>query len=748
MLPHLITLQWRDTARNDLGEQAGAWVNVLQASASHKRSVGVLPEQQGQEQELVSHIFRIRYRAGLSGVTRVLWRGVPYDLTTPMVDPDGRQTFLELTCQQRAIESTQPFLVDFTSTAFEANEKSQLGWSSNAVNTDLVAALPKAWAVGLRGGSLNVEFDTGLKTMDWSKTSLALTITSFAGDGRPLTMAATPSAWFTTLQSILAGYRQQLLVQATGATPAYQQPLGTKPAAHPVPTNMAADGALVAGWLTSAAAGGVLTVNNGNEPGHTRGQFDKTKNAAGQVILPNETSDAWELRRSAQRTLDEASEVEIYTTHLAPANLGPYGRKAMASSLWGDVKDGKKLDTLGRNFFTGQWAAFQASGLALPGLFTINSFNSKWWGQTAAMAAIIGPSTAPFVATQWCDAVVKVNSGDGGSDADGDTPFPFTRRRSAAATLNTLAALCARDDIEAFHASYWVGAADKAFLLDDGTELPRYTALKWWQQVLPTRRVRVHGLAPYGLPATDDQVYAQANALYGGVRPVVSDDVFAVAGLGATATLLVFSMAGQARTLTPTLNGLPEGTGPFTLQRLNEDGTATTIPYTGTLEIEAGGVLLLSAPVAGAVDDATRRGAMASAQLLATRIHCERGADGLQTIGRARYCAVRDVATLGLRQAGGEVATTAAWSNMPATVQLQPQAWNASAGLLGLRVDFGEGFVPAWSANPTSLPASVAVDLEAIAPGGWAAGTREATLQLYLATAGAGAVAQILLEEA
>ena len=751
MLNHRITLQWRDTARNDLGE-AAAWAGRAHLLGRPQARVGQLPEAQGQIQELVSHTFRIRWRDGLAGVTRVIWRGVPYDLTTPMVDPDGRRSFLELTCVQRPIEDLQPVLVDFSGVAFEANEKTQLGWSSNATNTDLLASLAKSAALGLAGGSLNVEFDTGLKTMTWTSTCPALEITSTAGDGRPLVITDTPTTWLSGLLATLAGYRQQLLLQRTGAAPQWQPPLGTKPAAHPLPTNMAADGALQASWLTKAAAFGVLSVINGNEPGHTLGQFDRYKNAAGEVVFPGETEAAWEARRAVQRRLDAASEVELYRTHTAAATLGPWARRGLASGLWGDVKDGKKLTDTGINFYQALVNAFAAQLVATPtmpglDLVSLNTFNGKWWGQTNAMAAIVASVApgAPFVATQWAPRIIKDNGSDGGDVAADENPFPFTRLRSAAETLNTLAALTARDDIERFHAAYWVGGADKAFLKNDGTELPRYTALKWWQQELPTRRVPLFGLAPFGLPATDDEVYAQATAAYGGLRPVICDDVFAVAGIGATAAVLLYSTAGAPRTLTLNINGLPDGVGPWVLQRLNEDGSATPVPYTGTIDIEAGGVMLLSATVPGTVNDCTRRAAMPGTQLLATRIHLQRGPDGLPTTGRARYCAQRDLATLGLRTATGEVACLAAWSAMPASLTLQPSTHGAVAGLIGARIDYGAGWVNVWSAPATAAPASVVVDVNAFAPGGWAAGPRQAALQLYLADAGQGATAQVLV---
>ena len=42
--------------------------------------------------------FRIRYRSGITGAMRVLWRGVPHALVAEPMDVDGGRHTLELLC--------------------------------------------------------------------------------------------------------------------------------------------------------------------------------------------------------------------------------------------------------------------------------------------------------------------------------------------------------------------------------------------------------------------------------------------------------------------------------------------------------------------------------------------------------------------------------------------------------------------------------------------------------------------------
>jgi SPP1 family predicted phage head-tail adaptor len=50
----------------------------------------------GQQQAQVDVRFRIRYRAGVLASWRVLWRGVPYQLSSPPIDVGGQRLQLEL----------------------------------------------------------------------------------------------------------------------------------------------------------------------------------------------------------------------------------------------------------------------------------------------------------------------------------------------------------------------------------------------------------------------------------------------------------------------------------------------------------------------------------------------------------------------------------------------------------------------------------------------------------------------------
>lgn len=93
-----ITLQQPSASRDALGQRVEAWTDVATVWASAQPLRGREFFAAGQVQSEAAVRFTIRYRAGLAGNMRVLWRGVPHALVAEPMDVEGRTEKLELLC--------------------------------------------------------------------------------------------------------------------------------------------------------------------------------------------------------------------------------------------------------------------------------------------------------------------------------------------------------------------------------------------------------------------------------------------------------------------------------------------------------------------------------------------------------------------------------------------------------------------------------------------------------------------------
>lgn len=93
-----VTLQVRHAGTDAHGQEANTWADVATVWASAEPLRGRDFFAASQAQSAVTTRFAIRWRADLTAVNRVLWRGQPYDIEGAPIDVDGRRHTLELMC--------------------------------------------------------------------------------------------------------------------------------------------------------------------------------------------------------------------------------------------------------------------------------------------------------------------------------------------------------------------------------------------------------------------------------------------------------------------------------------------------------------------------------------------------------------------------------------------------------------------------------------------------------------------------
>jgi SPP1 family predicted phage head-tail adaptor len=85
-----ITLQQRAPGQDALGQESTSWVNLAlnpTVWAMAKPARGSENFADGQMQARADVVFNIRYRADVTSLMRVLWRGQPYEITSTSTAP-------------------------------------------------------------------------------------------------------------------------------------------------------------------------------------------------------------------------------------------------------------------------------------------------------------------------------------------------------------------------------------------------------------------------------------------------------------------------------------------------------------------------------------------------------------------------------------------------------------------------------------------------------------------------------------
>lgn len=91
-----ITLQQKTVTRNGIGEEVFTWSDVVTTWAKVMPLRGNAFYTANQEQHVIDARFLIRERSGLSVGMRLLWKGVPYDITNLIPGTDQYQGTIEI----------------------------------------------------------------------------------------------------------------------------------------------------------------------------------------------------------------------------------------------------------------------------------------------------------------------------------------------------------------------------------------------------------------------------------------------------------------------------------------------------------------------------------------------------------------------------------------------------------------------------------------------------------------------------
>ena len=96
-----ITLQERIASTDDYGNDNPTWQDLATNPTVWARVEPLRGReffQAGQMQASADVRITLRFRADVTETLRVLWRGVPHEITAPPIDVGGRQIDLELMC--------------------------------------------------------------------------------------------------------------------------------------------------------------------------------------------------------------------------------------------------------------------------------------------------------------------------------------------------------------------------------------------------------------------------------------------------------------------------------------------------------------------------------------------------------------------------------------------------------------------------------------------------------------------------
>lgn len=382
---------------------------------------------------------------------------------------------------------------------------------------------------------------------------------------------------------------------------------------------------------------------------------------------------------------------------------------------------------------------------AVPALdeVSLNSFNGKWEAQLAGVRERLGSARVPLVLNQIAPAMRKLGP-------NGDKSSNATVVQIAVAMFSDMAAMLKHTDLRAAHWAYWTGG-DQAVLtaLTTGGYKQNTTwhALEWMATRMPSRRVVLNGLQDAGAGASVPGVHG-------------------LAGVSSRrAAVLLWNDSNEPGTMSLQLVGLPT-----TLTALSYTTTALVLVNGETaprpLDVaELGGFIDLAVPawsavlvelVAAGTDPLARRNSLAAgghaALLVGTPMpHI----NATRPLDHARYDVARDVAYLGIGQAGAGTATVAAaWADMPDTVYASLAAFHApGAGSIALQAEYyntagdllGSATLATVSTDSLGAGTVQALGLAAAAPAGWAAAGRVARLQISFTHTVAGALAEVYL---
>lgn len=93
-----LTVQRRDTTPDARGQESQAWIKVWEGWGAAEPLSGRELFAAGQHDAAADVRFVVRYREDLTHAMRVLWRGVPHEITARPIDVEARKEYLHLLC--------------------------------------------------------------------------------------------------------------------------------------------------------------------------------------------------------------------------------------------------------------------------------------------------------------------------------------------------------------------------------------------------------------------------------------------------------------------------------------------------------------------------------------------------------------------------------------------------------------------------------------------------------------------------
>lgn len=619
---------------------------------------------------------------------------------------------------------------------------------------ELVDTAPYMNTLGSPSTVFTIELDWYKKWGNDGKGNPALTET-VDENGMPVYTQPTPSDFMRAAE--LAHQGRTVVVQLVGAAAQFQEDTYGSVARHRTAKDVPASGAMLVSWMApDKHTPGAYVVWQENEAMRTTTGVEKGYNVAGEPEFIGEKNSEYQDRKKAARSKAATDLAQIWATAQRDMVLRPFTPRGMASFVYGDFNANKTTDpeddggtdSNGKLGFVAAMDALddvRALDGAVPPLdeVSLNSFNGKWEAQLQGVRERLGSARVPLVLNQIAPAVRKLGpSGDKSSSA--------TVVQIAVAMLSDMAAMLKHTDLRAAHWAYWTGG-DQAVLtaLTSGGYKQNTTwhALEWMATRMPSRRVVLNGLQDAGAGASVPGVHG-------------------LAGVSSRrAAVLLWNDSNEPGTMSLQLVGLPT-----TLTALSYTTTALVLVNGETaprpLEVaEVGGFIDLAVPawsavlvelVAAGTDPLARRNSLAAgghaALLVGTPMpHI----NATRPLDHARYDVARDVAYLGIGQAGaGSAAVAPAWADLPDTLYASLAAFHApGAGSIDVHADYfntaGDqlGSATLTSVSTDSLGAGTvqALGLAAAAPAGWAAAGRVARLQISFTHTVAGALAEVYL---
>jgi lambda family phage minor tail protein L len=620
--------------------------------------------------------------------------------------------------------------------------KSRLAFSQNLQNIggQIEGAIPYLAELGACAFTGNAELDAWYKG-GGASTPLPFITATYDGAGRAITMANTPPSVITSLAASLQAAGCMFGMQVTGWAPGYQATYGLEQRRHQANTSqIAASTDIVAKWLKASNWPTPVHVFLGNEWMRTMNDVQQGSgvNADGSVYaIAGETLTAYETRRRSAKDKSVTDQVSLWLGTFALSGtkgLGAFSTANPGPLLSGDQSTaGGRGTTAGLTARAAWWDAYDASiknasQVTKATYAAANDFGNRGDKILGQDTTDFNGGDYPFWVTQGGPGLLKTEDEDGGGD--GGAPASDTRMGPACEMLTMLLSDTARNSLAVRSWSYFIGAGD-AFLTDAGggnyTARHRMTAMRYWAKV-PTRRVPMAGVN--SAPAADSSQFALQGLL-------------GVAGIdagGQSAAILLWNEKATSETVDLSAVNLPARLSRLQPTHYYLDESSAS----GFVEVWGGGTLTMAPRTAhlfvwqAQQSLELRRGPLNDAErspVFLSRIDTyKRPKEAC-----AYYDQQRGVAYIITSETwAGSLATGATYTNAPDAVYLTHWCHNMDAPTapFTVSVDYGGGPVTLASTTAGALAGGITkIDLTGNAPGGWASGSRQATISV--ATSGA-----------